>query len=37
MRTIDSYVKKLRRKIAGVLPDEEIIHSIYGVGYKYEP
>jgi two-component system response regulator BaeR len=36
-RTIDSHVKKLRRKIASVLPDEEIIHSIYGVGYKYEP
>ena len=36
-RTIDSHIKKLRKKIAAVDPDEELIHSIYGVGYKYEP
>lgn len=36
-RTIDSHIKKLRRKITAILPDHEIIHSIYGVGYKYEP
>jgi two-component system response regulator BaeR len=35
-RTVDSHVKKIRRKIAAVLPDREIIHSLYGVGYKYE-
>lgn len=35
-RTIDSHVKKIRRKIAAVLPDREIVHSVYGVGYKYE-
>jgi two-component system, OmpR family, response regulator BaeR len=35
-RTVDSHVKKLRRKIAAVLPDREIIHSVYSVGYKYE-
>jgi two-component system, OmpR family, response regulator BaeR len=35
-RTIDSHIKKLRKKIAGVAPDQELIHSIYGVGYKYE-
>jgi len=35
-RTIDSHIKKLRKKIAAVAPDEELIHSIYGVGYKYE-
>ena len=35
-RTIDSHVKKLRRKIADVLPDREVIHSVYGLGYKYE-
>lgn len=35
-RTVDSHVKKLRRKIAEVLPDRELIHSVYGVGYKYE-
>jgi two-component system response regulator BaeR len=35
-RTVDSHVKKIRRKIATVLPDREIVHSVYGVGYKYE-
>jgi two-component system, OmpR family, response regulator BaeR len=35
-RTVDSHVKKIRRKIAAVLPDREIVHSLYGVGYKYE-
>jgi len=35
-RTIDSHVKKIRRKIAAVLPDREIVHSVYGVGYKYD-
>ena len=35
-RTVDSHIKKIRRKIAGVLPDREIVHSVYGLGYKYE-
>lgn len=35
-RTIDSHIKKLRKKIAAVAPDMEIIRSVYGVGYKYE-
>jgi two-component system response regulator BaeR len=35
-RTVDSHVKKLRRKIADVLPDRELIHSVYGVGYKLD-
>lgn len=35
-RTIDSHVKKLRRKIDAVAPGTELIHSLYGVGYKYE-
>jgi two-component system response regulator BaeR len=35
-RTVDSHIKKIRRKIAAVLPDREMIHSLYGVGYKYE-
>lgn len=33
-RTIDSHVKNLRRKLA--VGDDELIHSIYGVGYKLE-
>lgn len=35
-RTIDSHIKKLRKKIATVLPDAELIHSLYAVGYKFE-
>lgn len=35
-RTIDTHVKKLRRKIAAVAPDQELIISVYGVGYKFE-
>jgi two-component system, OmpR family, response regulator BaeR len=35
-RTVDSHVKKLRRKIADVVPGEEFIHSVYGVGYCFE-
>ena len=35
-RTVDSHIKKLRRKITEVLPDHELIHSVYGIGYKYE-
>jgi two-component system response regulator BaeR len=35
-RTIDSHVKKLRRKLAELLPRRELIHSVYGVGYRYE-
>lgn len=36
-RTIDSHVKKLRQKIEKLNPDLEFIHSVYGLGYKYEP
>jgi two-component system response regulator BaeR len=35
-RTIDSHIKKLRKKLAVADPDHEYIHSLYGVGYKYE-
>jgi two-component system response regulator BaeR len=34
-RTIDSHVKNLRKKIAAVLPDQEIISTVYGVGYRF--
>lgn len=36
-RTIDSHVKKLRQKIEQLNPQLEFIHSVYGIGYKYEP
>jgi two-component system response regulator BaeR len=35
-RTIDSHVKKLRRRLDELLPGRELIHSVYGVGYRYE-
>ena len=35
-RTIDSHIKNLRKKLFEAVGDEEIIHSIYGVGYKIE-
>jgi two-component system response regulator BaeR len=36
-RTVDSHIKKIRRKIAAILPERELVHSVYGLGYKYEP
>ncbi|MES0328192.1 MAG: winged helix-turn-helix domain-containing protein, partial [Gammaproteobacteria bacterium] len=36
-RTIDSHIKKLRKKFHQVNDQEDIIYSVYGVGYKYEP
>jgi two-component system response regulator BaeR len=35
-RTVDSHIRNLRRKLDQVSPDEELIRSIYGLGYKYE-
>ena len=34
-RTIDSHIKKLRSKIAILSPNEELIGSVYGVGYRF--
>ena len=36
-RTVDSHVKKLRQKIALALPQADVVRSVYGMGYKYEP
>lgn len=33
-RTIDTHIKNLRKKIAKILPEQEIISAVYGVGYK---
>lgn len=33
-RAIDSHIKNLRRKLRDISPDQNIIQSIYGVGYK---
>jgi len=35
-RTVDSHIKNLRRKLDEVSPEQELIRSIYGVGYKLE-
>ena len=35
-RTVDSHVKNLRRKLEAVRPDQDLIRSIYGVGYRLE-
>lgn len=35
-RTIDTHVKNLRKKLAQSTDQHELIHSIYGVGYKIE-
>jgi len=35
-RTIDSHIKKLRKKVAAIDPDQDLIHSVYGIGYKFE-
>ncbi|WP_440997501.1 response regulator [Arhodomonas sp. SL1] len=35
-RTVDTHVKNLRRKLAAVRPDDELIRSVYGVGYRLE-
>lgn len=36
-RTIDNHVKNLRKKLADLLPDQDIIKTAYGVGYAFRP
>ena len=35
-RTVDTHIKNLRKKLQAKLLGQEVIHSIYGVGYKLE-
>jgi len=35
-RTIDSHVKKLRQKLEALDTETQYIHSVYGIGYKFE-
>lgn len=35
-RTVDSHIKNLRRKLHAIRPEQDLIKSIYGVGYRYE-
>jgi two-component system response regulator BaeR len=34
-RTIDSHVKNLRKKISNQLPDQQVIATAYGFGYRF--
>jgi len=36
-RTVDSHIRNLRKKLAGLGIHDEVIHTIYSVGYKFEP
>lgn len=36
-RTVDSHIRNLRRKLDLAFPDHNLIHSIYGAGYKLAP
>jgi two-component system, OmpR family, response regulator BaeR len=36
-RTVDSHIKKLRRKLNELQPEQDLIQSVYGLGYKYLP
>ena len=35
-RTIDSHIKRMRRKFRAVDPSFDAIHTLYGVGYRFE-
>jgi len=35
-RTIDSHIRKLRKRVKEASPEKELIQSVYGVGYKFE-
>lgn len=35
-RAIDSHIKNLRKRLKPVLGEREAIHSVYGVGYRFE-
>jgi len=35
-RTIDTHIKNIRKKIAEKLPGRDVIHTVYGIGYKLD-
>ena len=35
-RAIDSHVKNLRKKLRDLAPAKDLIHSVYGIGYRFE-
>jgi two-component system response regulator BaeR len=36
-RAVDTHIKNLRKKLAEAAPDREMLESVYGVGYRYNP
>ncbi len=36
VRTVDAHVKNLREKLSQAAPDRKYIHTVWGVGYKFE-
>jgi two-component system, OmpR family, response regulator BaeR len=34
-RTIDTHIKNLRKKVATIVPDHELVSTVYGIGYKF--
>ena len=35
-RAVDTHVKNLRRKLSEASGEEDMIKSVYGMGYRYE-
>ncbi|MBX9690962.1 MAG: response regulator [Cyanobacteria bacterium] len=35
-RVIDSHIKNVRKKLTRVLAGQEVIHAVYGIGYRFE-
>ncbi len=35
-RTVDTHIKNLRKKMEETYKEAELIHSVYGVGYKFD-
>jgi two-component system, OmpR family, response regulator BaeR len=34
-RTIDTHIKNLRKKVATMAPGQELVTTVYGIGYKF--
>lgn len=35
-RVIDSHIKNVRKKLSKVIPGQEVLHAVYGIGYRFE-
>jgi len=36
-RAVDTHIKNLRKKLAEAAPEKELLESVYGVGYRFNP